>query len=205
MTLNKKQNKYGKPNIKIGNENTFEGDFVGGDIYKAGGDIVKGDKIISSESKVYEVNKENVIVEKIVAPYLIKRYGKNKVSFVGAISLISGLITIITAINSMFSVKIYSFLPAAPKSISNWMLFFGFILVLVGSLFLSVLTYHSSTKCKKCKKDFAYEEIKNPIRQDTETEEGTWRTITKTYECKYCGDVDTRKSDPYLIKKTQEN
>jgi len=194
-----KRNESEKSYIDIGDENTIKGDLSGRDMYKAGRDIVKGDKIIGTSSKIYKVNKENVIIEKIIAPHLINNYGKKKVGIVGVITSIAGLIAIFTWVNSISFGKVFSYLPAFPESVSKFVLVFGIILLLVGILLLNAVNYHSSTKCKKCGKDFAYEEIEYPVRQDTETKEGIWRTETRTYECKYCGNVEKIEFPPYLI------
>ena len=62
--------------------------------------------------------------------------------------------------------------------------------------------YQLSTKCEnpECGEDFAYEEIEYPVRHDTDTKEGTWRTVTSTYKCKYCGHEDIREAPPCLIE-----
>lgn len=194
-----KRNEYEKSSIDIGDENTIKGDLSGRDMYKAGGDIVSGDKITGTGSKIYKVNKENVKIEKMIAPRLINNYGKKKVGIVGIISSIAGLIAIFTWVSSLPIWKVFSNLPAFPESVSKFVLVFGIILLLAGILLLKAVIYHSSTKCKKCGADFAYEEIEYPVRHDTETKEGTWRTETITYKCIYCGSVDKIESPPHLI------
>jgi tetratricopeptide (TPR) repeat protein/DNA-directed RNA polymerase subunit RPC12/RpoP len=187
-------------NINIGDNNKIGGDVVGGDNYKLGGDFIVGDKNIGMCSKTYRVGKQNVFIEKLIAPPLIKKYGRKKVGIIGAISIIAGLITVLTWLNSTPIGKIISYLPAFPESVSYWVLGFGFILLLIGSILLMVINYYSSTKCAKCGKDFAYEESEYPVRHDTDTKEGTWRTVTSTYKCKYCGHEVEKKSPPYLVK-----
>jgi len=149
-------------------------------------------------SKTYEVGKQNVFIEKMIAPPLIKKYGTKKVGIIGAISIIAGLITLLTWLNSTPIGKIISYLPAFPESVSYWVFGFGSILLVIGLLLLMVINYYSSTKCAKCGKDFAYEEIEYPVRHDTDTKEGTWRTVTSTYKCKYCGH-EVKKKNPRLI------
>ena len=204
--LKLKPNEYEKSNINIGNNNKIEGDVVGGDNYKPGGDFIIGDKNIGMGSKTYKVSKQNVFIEKIIAPYLIKKYGTKKVGIIGAISIIASLITLLTWLNSTSIGKIISYLPAFPENVSYWVFGFGFILLLVGLLLLSAIQYHSSTKCEnpECGEDFAYEEIEYPVRHDTDTKEGTWRTVTRTYKCKYCGYVAKKESPPFLVKDEEQ-
>jgi len=193
--VKKRKMKNGDSSIKIGDENEFKGDTViGRDIT-----FVKN----PDNSVNYEIDTEDVMVLKKISPYLIGRYGKKKISFIGIISLISGLISIFTWMNSIISnVKIYSYLPAVPAAYSNWVLFLGFIFFVGGVLLLSITQYHTSTQCKICKKEFAYEEVGTPTVKEVKTSEGTRKITTRTYECKFCGDEDIRKDNKLIEEQT---
>ena len=194
-----KQDKYEKSYIKVGDNNKFEGDVAGRDINK-----VKNINFVSSN--VYKIPKNNVLIEKKITPYLIKNYGTKKIGIIGIVSLIGGLITILTAANSLISNGgIISNIPVFSETISKWIFGIGLFFFVIGIQLIVVIDYYKSTKCKKCGEDFAYEESENPIVQDSNVvpngdKIGVWRTIYRTYQCKYCGYVDERESTPQFVE-----
>lgn len=194
--VKKRKIKKGDSSIEIGDENEFKGDTV------IGRDITFV-KTTPDNSVNYEVDTEDVTVLRKISPYLIGRYGKKRIGFTGIISLISGFIGIFTWINSITpNVKLYSYLPAVPGAYANWVLILGIGFLFGGVLLLNAMQYHTSTQCKKCNKDFAYEEVGTATVKEVETTEGIRRVTTRTYECRFCGDKDVRRF-PELIEKSE--
>ena len=158
----------------------------------------------NATSVTYEGDTENVFVLKIISPFLIKRYGKKNIGIVSLISLISGLITIFSWINSRVTVQSIPYVPVFSFSNSNGFLYFGIFLLFFGALLVSILFYHRNTKCKKCKKEFAYEEYKDPLVEEIKTSDGTRKTTTRSYKCKFCGHEDIRKDTEILEDKVKQ-
>lgn len=189
-----KINKNGNSSINIGSKNKFEGDTVIGHDIK----IVKN---VVDNSVEYEVDVEDVTVLQKISPYLIERYGKKKIGFIGIISLISGLIGIFTWINSITpNIKLIPYLPIVPNTYSKWFLYLIIFLLAFGIILLAIIQYHTSTKCKKCNKEYAYEEVGTPTVREVETLDGIRRVTTRSYECKFCGDIDVRRNKELIEK-----
>lgn len=48
--------------------------------------------------------------------------------------------------------------------------------------------YYEDSKCKRCGRDFAYEEFRKPLIKEVSTNDKYEITITRYWRCKYCGD-----------------
>lgn len=187
-----KKNKEYSSSINVGSNNKFgNGNVIGNN-----NEIV----INQGNSVTYEGDKENTFILEIIAPFLIKKYGKQNVGIVGLISLVSGFITIMVWMNSASANKLYTFLPDIETLNPQWVLYLSISLLILGLLLLSVLTYHSNTQCKKCKKEFAYDESKDPKIEEVKTSRGTRVKTTRYYQCKFCGHEDTAVSKENLEK-----
>jgi len=181
----KKNDVHSSP-INIGSSNKFgDGNVIGH----------SNEVIINQGNNVtYEGDKENNFVLQIISPFLIKKYGRKNVGIAGFISFISSLITISTWFNSSSGNNFFPFLPSIDILSSRWILYLGFGLLVIGILLISVLAYHSATRCENCKKEFAYDEIRDPKIEQIKTLEGTRIKTTRYYKCKFCGHEDTAVS-----------
>ncbi|WP_319507770.1 hypothetical protein [uncultured Methanolobus sp.] len=191
-----KKNNYHNSSVNIESGNKFQGDTAIGE----NAQIIKNTHIVDN-SKNYEVDADDVTFLKKVSPYLINNYGKEKVGIIAAISLIASIITILSLVNPVISgEKAIPFLPTIPQDYNTLVIGIFFILILIGVTFLNAVYYHSSTKCKKCNQDFAYEPFGKVKVRDIDTVDGTRRTTTKTYKCKFCGDIDKRTTNTLIEK-----
>ncbi len=193
--VKKRKIKNGDSSLKIGDKNKIEDSVIGHHI-----NTVNIIKKAPENSVNYEVDKEDVTFLRNISPYLIGRLGKKKIGFTGGISLIFGVFGILTEFNSTTpNVKLYPYLPAFPNSYANLVLILSFVFLALGIILLAAVRYHTSSQCEKCNKEFAYEEVGTPTVKEVKTSEGTRKVTTRTYKCKFCGDVDVRK-DSELIE-----
>ncbi len=182
--------KNGDSSIKIGNKNKIEDTVIGQHINNI--NIIKN---MPDPSVNYEVDKEDVTFLRNISPYLIGQFGKKKIRFTGALSLIFSIIGIFTGFNSTTpNVKMYPYLPAVPNSYASSVLILGFIFLVLGIISFAVIQYHTSSQCRKCNEEYAYEEVGTAIVKEVKTSEGARKVITRTYKCKFCNDVDVRKN-----------
>lgn len=68
------------------------------------------------------------------------------------------------------------------------------LLLLSGEGILSQEEYVEATKCKKCHREYAYEEREEPDIKEVSTEESYTVIVTRYWKCKYCGHKDSSKS-----------
>ncbi len=195
--VKKRKIKNEDSSIKIGDKNKIEDAVIGHHIENV--NIIKN----PDNSVKYEVDKEDVTFLKNISPYLIGRFGKKKIGLTGAITLIAGIIGILTGFNSTIpNVKMYP-LPAVSSPYANSVLILSFVFLALGVILFAVIQYHASSQCKKCNNEYAYKEVGTPTVKEIETSEGIRKVTTRTYECKFCGDVDVRK-DSELLEKPEE-
>ena len=118
--------------------------------------------------------------------YLTTKFKEPNVKLTGAISIIAGLLSIVASLNSIFSgITIIVWLPNFSLTLGRVLLAIGFLLIVFGSLLINALHYKQETKCKNCKKHYAYKEYKNPFVKEVKTHEGTRILTTYYYKCKY--------------------
>lgn len=55
------------------------------------------------------------------------------------------------------------------------------------------IRYLEKTKCEKCGKNFAYQEIRKPSVREISTPKSYEICITRNFKCKYCGYIHTEK------------
>ena len=113
--------------------------------------------------------------------------------------------TIFGAMNSMVdNFKIISWLPLLPKSWSMPLLTISLVLIAFGAILLSLVNYKYESKCKKCGKFYALQESEEPKVREVKTHGGIRQTITYTYKCKNCRNIEVKKSH-HFIEELQED
>ena len=158
-------------------------------------------KHIVDKSINYEIDKQDVTIVKHASIHLIGKYGEKKIGIVGVVSLLAGLAEIFTWMNSQFpNLNVFTFLPKVTTAWANWLLWGGIIFLAIGIFLISIIAYRRSSQCKKCKSLYAYEETGTPTVREVKTPDGRRITTTRTYTCKYCGDVDIRKENDVIEK-----
>ena len=178
--------------MKIGDKNTFHGDTAIGPNSK----IIKDSIIIDNSRKTrYKSPKRDTTILDIYAPRLMTKYGRKKIGISGIISLLAGVITILSGFKSLlpqvqngFTIDYLNIIPSFPK-FGIWIFGIGLCLFILGIFFLKVIEYHDITWCEKCERDFAYEEIGDPDVVETPTRFGYNVETTHTLKCKYCGNI----------------
>lgn len=132
------------------------------------------------------------------APYLINNWGEKKVRFVGKVFGKLALLLLISLI-------LYYFL--RDRIVFPYNMTWLFILLTIGVIIFSYFVYDQLTsvadfyinsRCRKCGKDFAYEEFKKPLTRKVSTSENYEITTTKYHKCRYCGDEDLRIQTNYI-------
>jgi hypothetical protein len=155
-------------------------------------EVIHGNKYesVSDSSIRYEGDvKDTFFIEKF-SMFFINLLSERKVKYIGIISTIIGIIDIIG-----WTVSItYDIIPMTFNKYTTYVVGFGFLLIIIGLLFYKLYTHKILSKCPKCNKEYAMEEYKEPKVKDIDTRDGTRRTTTRFYKCKYCGyeeeDVD---------------
>lgn len=69
-----------------------------------------------------------------------------------------------------------------------------FFLCYSGVFLFPYINYIKDTRCKKCHKNYAYEESENPDVREVSTENSYTVTITRYWKCKHCGYIDSNES-----------
>lgn len=190
--LNLKKSKLIDSSIKIGSNNEFDGDTaIGHNV-----NIIKNVNI-SDNSVNYKTTKENVFIFQ-KAYFLINKYGEKNIGIIGLINLSASMITMLVWINSNFPNGVISpYLPVVSDKVATLLLFLWIGLLLIGSFFIGLVQYSTSSKCENCKKKQAYEEINSNIRE-INTSEGLRKITSRDYKCMSCGHEVTRESNELI-------
>ena len=161
-----------------------------------------GDKIhqeIHDKSINYEVDFPDINNIETLSIYLTTHFKEKNLGIIGGINLIASLISIFLFLNSYIeNIKLFSWLPKLSQNIGFIFLIIGIVLFIIGSLLLNSLRYKQDAKCRSCGKEFAYKPLKDSTVRDVETKEGTRRTITDYYKCRYCGNEIERKHHDFI-------
>lgn len=180
------KNAKGNDSIGIGNSNEFHGSVIGH----------HNVNIINKppdNSVIYPVSRDDVTFYKNIAPYLIGRFGKKRLGLTGVASFIIGLFGIFTGMNSATqNIKMFFYLPMVPYAYIMPLIILSIVVLIFGALLVAVVQYHTNTQCHKCKRDYAYEEVGTPTMREVKTFDGPRQITTRTYQCRFCDDVDVR-------------
>lgn len=161
-----------------------------------------GDEIhqnIQDNSISYEINAKDIRNIEGFSIYLTNHLSEKKITIAGGISLIAGLLSIFTSLNSFVSnPHIFKWLPSFSEGFGIPLMVIGIILFISGYVFLNALRYKEDTKCKSCGKDYAYKPYKDSNVREVETKRGTRQTIIDYYKCRDCGHEIERKSNRFI-------
>lgn len=131
-------------------------------------------------------------------PY-IERYGGKAVQIIGYLSVFFGIAILVGIIRIMTYLIKLDF----EESICTSVCLIGFYAVAeicsIGNSLLWKVRYVKATRCKRCHKNYAYEEREEPDIKEVSTEELYVVTVTRHWRCKYCGHIDSSES-PEKIK-----
>ncbi|KKH99098.1 hypothetical protein EO95_17130 [Methanosarcina sp. 1.H.T.1A.1] len=114
----------------------------------------------------------------------INTFGGAATRIIGMLGIIIG---IIIASGSVFLLEI------------NWFLYplgliVGMLLIGAGVSLTCNIEYAEATKCKKCHKNYAYEEREEPDIKELSNANSFKVTTTRYWKCKHCGYIDSSES-----------
>jgi hypothetical protein len=163
---NTSNNSNNESSIKIGSKNKIDKSVVG-----------NNNEVSFTNNKNtlhYNGTRKNNFLYKMISELIVGYLGKTKVRNVGVGSVIAGTILTLSSGNN---VNLYFF-------------YLGLLLIFIGCLFIYALFHSNTTTCKKCSKEFAYYEYKNPDIQEIKEPKRIIETTTTYFKCKYCGYED---------------
>lgn len=137
---------------------------------------------ITSEGDFYHFPKER-------APYLVNSLGLERINTVKKISVLLSLSSLLILPFLQFFRQI---LGEAYWPLSIILFLGGIMFFFISSDLLEIEDYYKISKCKKCNRDFAYEEIKKPLVKKVSTYDDYEETETRYFKCKYCNDEDLK-------------
>jgi len=129
------------------------------------------------------------------APYLIERYGEKKIR---TVERVSGYL-ILFLLAAFF---LYFCLLGRIEYAKH--IFWPFLITDIGLIFLflaiseefsEIESFYRNSRCKRCGRDFAYEEYKDPLIKEVSSRPKYEINITRYWECKFCGYKDTRTEE----------
>ena len=122
---------------------------------------------------------------KKLAPELINRYGLGTISILKMLSISLSVL--------LFSLLILELVFEEDHSLLSLLLISANIISFVIALNLyEIEKYCKVLRCKKCGRDFAYEELKKPLIKMVSTQNKYEKTITSYMKCKYCDDENIK-------------
>lgn len=133
---------------------------------------------ISSEGNVYNFPKER-------AQTLVNRFSIKKI------------ITLRKLASYLSLLLFFLLLLTIPLRSDSWFLSTILLLTIMILLFIDLYlaeieNYYNISKCKKCGRDFAYEEIKKPLYKKVSSYNDYEETETRYLKCKYCNNEDLK-------------
>lgn len=121
------------------------------------------------------------------SPYLIKRFGENKIQNA---KKTSGTLAILSFV--LFFLGLFLIWIIETQSEYLWVILVPVIgcvvFFFIGDQLEKVNELYKDSKCKKCDRDFAYEEFQKPLIKEVSTHDKYEITIKRSQRCKYCGD-----------------
>lgn len=131
-----------------------------------------------------------------LAPYLVNRFGLGMTKVIKILTMYSSIL--------LFFLLILEMILEKNSSLSPTMLFFASLTFFVISSYMSEIeNYYNISKCKKCGRDFAYEEIKKPLIKMVSTYDKFEKTITRYMKCRYCNNKDIKTEIDYKNSKSK--
>lgn len=131
-----------------------------------------------------------------IAPCMVYIFGLKGVEILKIVTMFISIL--------LFSVLILEMISEGNSSISPTLLIytcltFGFI----SSYLSEIKNYYNISRCNRCGKDFAYEEIKEPLIKMVSTCEKFEKTITRYLRCMYCNNEDIKTEIEYKNSKSK--
>lgn len=123
------------------------------------------------------------------SPYLINKYGEKKVQNAQRASGILAALSFVVYLLFLCFVLLINgtlikyFWIIAITSVGGIIVF-----LYIESQLRQVNELYKDSKCKKCGKDFAYNEFQEPLIKEVSTHDKYKITMTRYWRCKYCGD-----------------
>ena len=171
------------------------------------GDINYGNVIhnqhIMDNSTSYDIDERDVVLLEKLSISLIGRFGEKKLGLIAKIALIADLIAIVGVMKA-FAPMFFSYLPTVPQSFGVPLIFIAALLMVFAVFLFSILNYKIESRCSSCKEFYSLEEIGEPKAREVKTHNGIRTTRTRTYKCKKCDNMETKKFSEF-IENTEAN
>lgn len=174
---------------------------ITGNIYKNVGEVHNAPvtNVIHDESKTYEVDTENVKFLEGLSIKLINKFGEKKLLIFDIISGLIGILSGFLGANAFSpTVVIFVWLPKLPQDFAMPLIILALVLLGLAGIVYSLVEYKYESKCPKCKKFYALEEVGQPTVREVDVKGGTRRTTTRTYRCRSCGHTEPRKKNKFI-------
>jgi hypothetical protein len=142
-------------------------------------------------AKIYPTLKRDFGLLDIISPILMNRFEKGTLKKGGIISIILGILPLISGFLSSF---LSSGKFSLPSSFVIWMYIIGILLIVLGIILINVTKYYDFMLCKVCKKEFTYEETGTPHTEETKTRWGYNEVTYRQYKCRVCGNIKKTRS-----------
>lgn len=175
--VTQKSTNTAKPNVRnVSHEHTGIVNYGNINVQKA------DDRSVSyNEERVDTRHVENASI------YLIQKFGETKLGIAGWIGIVSGIITILTYVNSGGSQQVFSWLPRLSQSAGLTLVIVGGVLIAIGAYLLGVVKYKYDSQCEKCKEHYTFKETGIPVATETKVKGGVQKTVLRHYLCNKCG------------------
>ncbi|MBS3158382.1 hypothetical protein J4206_03780 [Candidatus Woesearchaeota archaeon] len=161
---------------------------------------------IIDNAKRYNISKREISFIKNLSINLINRFGEKKLKVIAIISFIVSVITYISGIATTIP-EVFHPPQWLPKISIDWMpyiMLLPTLLLGLGVFLVTIVKYKYESRCTNCKEFYALEEVGDADVKEVEAYEGVHQTITRTYKCNKCGNIEQRGWKVF-IKKSSRN
>jgi len=126
-------------------------------------------------------------------PY-INSHGKKAVQITGWLGIFLGIVIFIGLFIALDYLVSLNFEESTYYLIIFIGSYGGVDVCYIGNCLLCKVKYVEATRCKRCRKNYAYEEREKPDVKEVSTESSCIVTITRHWRCKKCGYIDSSES-----------
>lgn len=131
-----------------------------------------------------------------LAPSLIYIFGSGGAGTLKVATMFMSILLLLLSILEILSEGNSSLLPTI-------LFFASFTLFLIFSYISEIENYYNISKCKKCGRDFAFREIKEPFIKMVSTYDKFEKTITRYMKCRYCNNDNIKTEIDYKTSKSK--
>lgn len=131
-----------------------------------------------------------------LAPCLIYIFGLGGVGILKIVAMFTSILLFFLLILETILERNSSFSPTL-------LIFTSLTFFIISSYMSEIKNYYNVSKCNKCGRDFAYNEIKEPLIKMVSTYDKFEKTITRYLKCIYCNNKDIKTETEYKNSKSK--